>query len=52
MGGSHPSASPVLFADGSVRNYSYGYSDSSGMNDCAVWQAMWCYNRNIMITPP
>jgi len=57
MGGPHPSASPVLYADGSVRNYRYGYIDGSGIStangaDCAVWQAMWAYNRSILITPP
>jgi prepilin-type processing-associated H-X9-DG protein len=52
FGGPHPGASPVLFADGSIRNYSYGYTDSSGMNDCAVFQALLSYNRGIVVTPP
>jgi prepilin-type N-terminal cleavage/methylation domain-containing protein/prepilin-type processing-associated H-X9-DG protein len=54
MGGPHASGSPVLFADGSVRVYSYGYTDpGSGItNDCAVWQAMWAYNRSVNVTPP
>jgi prepilin-type N-terminal cleavage/methylation domain-containing protein/prepilin-type processing-associated H-X9-DG protein len=29
MGGPHPGGSPVLFCDGSVRIYNYGYTDSS-----------------------
>jgi prepilin-type N-terminal cleavage/methylation domain-containing protein/prepilin-type processing-associated H-X9-DG protein len=48
MGGPHPSASPVLFADGSVHNYTYGYTNA-GLNDDATWQAMWAYNRNIQV---
>jgi prepilin-type processing-associated H-X9-DG protein len=50
MGGPHPGASPVLFADGSVRNYRYGYSNS-GLSDDATWQAMWAYNRSIPVMP-
>jgi prepilin-type processing-associated H-X9-DG protein len=49
MGGPHPGASPVLFADGSVRNYRYGYSNA-GLNDDATWQAMWAYNRNFPVS--
>ena len=52
FGGAHPSAAPVLFTDGSVRNYSYGYTDSSGMNDDAVFQALWAYNRSIVVNAP
>jgi prepilin-type N-terminal cleavage/methylation domain-containing protein/prepilin-type processing-associated H-X9-DG protein len=52
MGGPHPGGSPVLFADGGVRMYTYGYTDSSGLNDDAVFQALWAYNRTIIITPP
>jgi prepilin-type N-terminal cleavage/methylation domain-containing protein/prepilin-type processing-associated H-X9-DG protein len=53
MGGPHPGGSPVLFADGSVREYLYGYSDGSlGGNDDAFWQAMWAWNRAIPMTPP
>jgi len=52
FGGPHSGGSPVLFADGSVRGYSYGYTDSSGMNDCAVFQALLAYNRGFVITAP
>jgi prepilin-type N-terminal cleavage/methylation domain-containing protein len=52
FGGSHAQGSPVLFADGGVRNYAYGYTDSSGMNDCAVFQALLAYNRSFIVTPP
>jgi prepilin-type N-terminal cleavage/methylation domain-containing protein/prepilin-type processing-associated H-X9-DG protein len=46
MGGPHPGASPVLFADGSVHNYAYGYTDGGAIsNDCAFWQLMWAWNR-------
>jgi prepilin-type processing-associated H-X9-DG protein len=50
FGGPHPGGSPVLFGDGSVRGYRYGYTDSSGLNDCAVFQAMLAYNRSINVT--
>jgi prepilin-type N-terminal cleavage/methylation domain-containing protein/prepilin-type processing-associated H-X9-DG protein len=52
MGGPHPNGSPVLFTDGSVRNYNYMYTDSSGLNDCALFQAMWSYSRDFVVTPP
>ena len=53
MGGPHPGGSPVLFADGSVHNFTYGYSDGSfGGNDDAFWQAMWAYNRSVSLSPP
>ncbi|HWG44560.1 MAG TPA: DUF1559 domain-containing protein [Gemmataceae bacterium] len=39
FGGPHPGASPVLWADGSVSMYTYGYA-SSNLNwpDDAIWQ--------------
>jgi prepilin-type N-terminal cleavage/methylation domain-containing protein/prepilin-type processing-associated H-X9-DG protein len=62
MGGIHPGGSPVLFADGSVRVYSYGYTDNSviaraaypipGTQEDAVFQALWSYNRSEVVTPP
>jgi prepilin-type processing-associated H-X9-DG protein len=52
MGGPHTAGSPVLFADGSVHMYNYGYVDSSGMNDDAVFQALWAWNRAFIVTPP
>jgi len=48
MGGPHPVGSPVLFADGSVMVYKYGYENSGFSND-ATWQLLWCYNRTIVI---
>jgi prepilin-type N-terminal cleavage/methylation domain-containing protein len=51
MGGPHPAGSPVLMADGSVHNYTYGYvgQNSVGIaDDCAFWQAMWAWNRNFV----
>jgi prepilin-type N-terminal cleavage/methylation domain-containing protein/prepilin-type processing-associated H-X9-DG protein len=44
-GGPHTGGSPVLWADGAVRQYIYGYTDSTGMSDDAVWQSFWAYNR-------
>jgi prepilin-type N-terminal cleavage/methylation domain-containing protein/prepilin-type processing-associated H-X9-DG protein len=50
FGGPHTGGSPVLYADGSVRGYRYGYTDTSGLNDCAVFQAMLAYNRTFTLT--
>jgi prepilin-type N-terminal cleavage/methylation domain-containing protein/prepilin-type processing-associated H-X9-DG protein len=48
MGGPHPGGSPVLFADGSVHNYAYGYTDGGPINnDNAFWQLMWAWNRTV-----
>jgi prepilin-type N-terminal cleavage/methylation domain-containing protein len=52
LGGPHPAGSPVLWADGGVRMYTYGYTDSSGYSDVAVWQSFWSYNRGWQNTPP
>jgi prepilin-type N-terminal cleavage/methylation domain-containing protein/prepilin-type processing-associated H-X9-DG protein len=52
FGGPHTGGSPVLFADGSVRQYAYGYTDSSGLSDDAVFQALWAFNRSNEVTPP
>ena len=62
FGGPHPGASPVLYGDGSVHNYGYGYTDSSVISsatypsgqyaDCAMFQIMLAYNRSEVISPP
>ena len=52
LGGPHISGSPVLWADGGVRMFPYGYTDSSGYSDDAVWQSLWSYNRSWINTPP
>ena len=54
MGGPHPSGSPVLYADGSGHMYTYFYTDSSSglNNDCAVFQALWAYNRGEVVDLP
>jgi len=44
MGGPHPNGSPILWADGSVRVYTYMYT-SGVFTDDATFQAFWCYNR-------
>ena len=53
MSGPHPGGSPVAFTDGSVRHYSYGYVDSSSgiRSDCAIFQAMWGYDRIESVLP-
>jgi prepilin-type N-terminal cleavage/methylation domain-containing protein/prepilin-type processing-associated H-X9-DG protein len=52
-GSPHPGAMPVLWADGSVSLYPYGYtSGPSTFNDCATWQAFWAYNRDVVVSNP
>jgi prepilin-type processing-associated H-X9-DG protein len=51
-GGPHPSGSPLLWADGSVKLYPYGYTDGSGLSDDAAWQSFWAYNRTNLVTVP
>jgi prepilin-type N-terminal cleavage/methylation domain-containing protein len=54
-GGPHPSGSPVLYADDSVRLYTYKYVDpNAGGTDAndTTWQYFWAYDRSISVTPP
>jgi prepilin-type N-terminal cleavage/methylation domain-containing protein len=47
-GSSHPYNAPVLWADGSGRNYQYEYTDSSvNYTDDALWQNFWAFNRSV-----
>ena len=60
MGGPHPGASPVLFADGSVHNYAYGFTDNSSIATAiypagesaenAVFQILFAWNRSEVIS--
>jgi prepilin-type N-terminal cleavage/methylation domain-containing protein/prepilin-type processing-associated H-X9-DG protein len=50
FGGPHPGASPVLWADGAVRSYSYGYTSQG--SDVLTWQLLWAYNRSENVSPP
>jgi hypothetical protein len=59
MGGPHEASSPVLYGDGSVRNYAYEYvccdakaATSAEAADTAVWQSLWSFNRVENTTPP
>lgn len=52
LGGPHIGGSPVLFTDGSVRGYNYGYSDGSTYSECSVFQYLLSYNRTNVVTPP
>jgi prepilin-type N-terminal cleavage/methylation domain-containing protein len=52
MGGPHTAASPMLWADGAVRLYPYGYTDGSGWSDCAMLQQYWAFNRATPNSPP
>jgi prepilin-type N-terminal cleavage/methylation domain-containing protein/prepilin-type processing-associated H-X9-DG protein len=62
FGGPHPGGSPVLFSDGSVRVYSYGFTDSSAIasatyptgqtGENAVFQILLAYNRGEVVTSP
>jgi prepilin-type processing-associated H-X9-DG protein len=51
-GGPHIGGSPVVYADGSVRMYNYGFTDGSGLSDDAVWQSLWAYNRSTVNEAP
>jgi prepilin-type N-terminal cleavage/methylation domain-containing protein/prepilin-type processing-associated H-X9-DG protein len=62
MGGPHAGGSPVLWADGSVRNYAYGYTDNSVISTATyptgstaengLFQAFWSFTRQeVMQTP-
>ncbi len=59
-GGPHPGGAPVLYADASVRVYTYLYvappvnynGTSYTLSDDATWQAMWSYNRSFTVQPP
>jgi hypothetical protein len=44
----------VLWADGSVRSYSYGYSDAGGGagDEVRTWQLLWAYNRTEVVAAP
>jgi prepilin-type N-terminal cleavage/methylation domain-containing protein len=52
MGGPHPQGSPVLYGDGTVRIYVYGYTCCGQSNDDAIFQSLWAYNRGEVTTPP
>jgi prepilin-type N-terminal cleavage/methylation domain-containing protein/prepilin-type processing-associated H-X9-DG protein len=62
FGGPHPGASPVLYADGSVHNYSYGYTDNSviatatyptgSTAENAVFQILLSYNHGEVVAAP
>src|SRR5436190_133255 len=51
-GGAHPGGAPVLWADGSVSMYVYGYTDISGLSDDATWQSFWAWNRPNAVAAP
>jgi prepilin-type N-terminal cleavage/methylation domain-containing protein/prepilin-type processing-associated H-X9-DG protein len=64
--GPHPGGSPVLYTDGSVHNYAYGYTDTSIIASAtypvvntiqctaenAVFQILLSYNRGEVVTAP
>ncbi|HTU17671.1 MAG TPA: DUF1559 domain-containing protein [Gemmataceae bacterium] len=51
MGAPHPGAGPVLFADGSVRMYTYGYNPT-GLGDWQTYAALWAWNNPTPIPAP
>jgi prepilin-type N-terminal cleavage/methylation domain-containing protein/prepilin-type processing-associated H-X9-DG protein len=51
MGGPHPSGSPVLWCDGSVRIYPYSFT-APGFNNCQTWQNLWAFNRAAVVPAP
>jgi prepilin-type N-terminal cleavage/methylation domain-containing protein/prepilin-type processing-associated H-X9-DG protein len=52
FGGPHPGGSPVLWADGSVRTYSYGYADATAGDEVLTWQLLWAFNRGQVVSVP
>jgi prepilin-type N-terminal cleavage/methylation domain-containing protein/prepilin-type processing-associated H-X9-DG protein len=54
FGGPHSGASPVLYADGSVRSYAYNYADTAGGagDQVRTWQLLWAFNRSEVVSPP
>jgi prepilin-type processing-associated H-X9-DG protein len=49
FGGPHTGGSPVLWGDGSVSNYQYGFT-TSGLTDDGTWQSFWAYNRSYQVS--
>jgi prepilin-type N-terminal cleavage/methylation domain-containing protein/prepilin-type processing-associated H-X9-DG protein len=56
MGGPHAGGSPVLWADGSVKNYPYLYTNGTiggaALTDDATFQSFWAWNRNHIVSAP
>jgi prepilin-type N-terminal cleavage/methylation domain-containing protein/prepilin-type processing-associated H-X9-DG protein len=52
MGGPHPGASPVLYADGSGRMYNYGYQDANNLGDWQTFSALWGWNNPGVVSAP
>jgi prepilin-type N-terminal cleavage/methylation domain-containing protein/prepilin-type processing-associated H-X9-DG protein len=63
FGGPHPGASPILFADGSVRAYAYAYADPNApaltienqpvaAGHCSTFALLWIWNRTQVISGP
>jgi prepilin-type processing-associated H-X9-DG protein len=50
FGSPHTGGAPMLFGDGAVRMYSYGYNAYG--TDVATLQALFSYNRSIVVAPP
>ena len=53
FGSSHPGAMPTLYADGSVRNFSYTASGNGGgasLTTGVVWALLWSFNDGLSIS--
>jgi prepilin-type N-terminal cleavage/methylation domain-containing protein/prepilin-type processing-associated H-X9-DG protein len=50
FGGPHSGGCPMLWADGGVRIYTYGYA-TGGLSDDATLQAFFAFNRSIALSP-
>ncbi|HTU22097.1 MAG TPA: DUF1559 domain-containing protein [Gemmataceae bacterium] len=48
MSSPHPGAGPVVYADGSVRMYTYGYNPT-GLGDWQTYGALWAWNSSVVI---
>jgi prepilin-type N-terminal cleavage/methylation domain-containing protein/prepilin-type processing-associated H-X9-DG protein len=50
--GPHPAGAPVLWGDGSVSIYIYGYTTTNGWPDDPIFQGFWAYNRDVPYPNP
>jgi prepilin-type N-terminal cleavage/methylation domain-containing protein len=50
MGAAHAGSAPCLYGDGTVRNYTYSYTNG-GLSNCATWQTLWAYDRSLVVNP-
>jgi prepilin-type processing-associated H-X9-DG protein len=50
FGSPHIGGMPTLYADGSVRGFSYSTPGTSSAGQNMVWPALWCFNDGVTVT--